>query len=530
MPSNFISEIDNHSSQTTSLNSNLSDSYLILLEGGLGGEIGKKSYKPTITLLKTNQLTDSFVNPEMMDFTYFSRSEIKNENDCGYALSIENDSLNRSSVTIGHYKTFKNENPMVETNLIEYSNRYTGGISSLTPISNNGLVGDFVLRSIDPITGVLDTGLNLNKYYLELVDIAGDYSNARGKCFLEKTINEANLTSLFNFYVIDLDLQTGYSSYTTSSFIVNANLVGVGHTINCASPHNFRHGDNVVVAHPDDLYSLDFIVDSFTPNSITLTNIQNSNKINFPNGTNFVEFPAGCSVSLKNDDGFIFSTTTTAELDASLNNYFSEFSQNKGLNIQISKKQTSSTLEISNDLTVKRDHIFGTNLPNINMLVERVENKDYLTTQYGSDPIKNQIKNKPKFMLLFNGFVKQNNIWNYYIGNQNGVYKIMQLLNFYLPSSFKILLGNSIKPLTSGNRCYHSIKLYEVNTYTNLASNKDNSEKNIQNAIRIILDSLIDKYKEKLFFSSSVEFLTTDLYYSEVDRINIFGKIKQTTL
>ena len=106
----------------------------------------------------------------------------------------------------------------------------------------------------------------------------------------------------------------------------------------------------------------------------------------------------------------------------------------------------------------------------------------------------------------------------------------MQLPNFSLPSSFKILLGNSIKSLPSGNRCYHSIKLYEVNTYTNLASNKDNSEKNIQNAIRIILDSLIDKYKEKLFFSSSVEFLTTDLYYSEVDRINIFGKIKQTTL
>jgi hypothetical protein len=85
--------------------------------------------------------------------------------------------------------------------------------------------------------------------------------------------------------------------------------------------------------------------------------------------------------------------------------------------------------------------------------------------------------------------------------------------------TIKIILGSPIKYINGVARCYYSNKIYEVLVYTDLKSSD----------IPKVLSYLSRKYKEKITFSSPVEFQSTDMYYSITDKINIVGKIKKTS-
>jgi hypothetical protein len=64
--------------------------------------------------------------------------------------------------------------------------------------------------------------------------------------------------------------------------------------------------------------------------------------------------------------------------------------------------------------------------------------------------------------------------------------------------------------------------LYEVLCYKNL------QYLNTGQPQSIIVDYLIQKYKEKTFFGNNTEIQTADdIYYSQVDRPNIFGKVRK---
>ena len=157
--------------------------------------------------------------------------------------------------------------------------------------------------------------------------------------------------------------------------------------------------------------------------------------------------------------------------------------------------------------------------PNFN--IYRIGGRDYLKSQYvGRD----QLISKNKFSIISYGFYKQNNVFNYFQGHYKNI-KIYptafpRLLSD--PKSFLFILGVSSYNNQGVYKPYYTHKLYEVLCYKNL------QYLNTGQPQSIIVDYLIQKYKEKAFFGNNTEIQTADnIYYSQADRPNIFGKVRK---
>ena len=155
--------------------------------------------------------------------------------------------------------------------------------------------------------------------------------------------------------------------------------------------------------------------------------------------------------------------------------------------------------------------------------------------QYGTDLVKNQIKNKSKFNIFYHGLernLSQSNnntsqtVTTYSCGNDVSSFvsntQIDQdvlgpLLNE--EKVIQLIIGSPVKTIGGIARCYYSNRIYEVLIYINLKSSD----------VPKVLMGLSKKYSQKTSFSSPVEFQASDMYYSATDKINILGKIKKTS-
>ena len=131
---------------------------------------------------------------------------------------------------------------------------------------------------------------------------------------------------------------------------------------------------------------------------------------------------------------------------------------------------------------------------------------------------------KNKFSIISYGFYKQNNVFNYFQGHYKNI-KIHPTAFPRLisdPKSFLFILGVSSYNNQGVYKPYYTHKLYEVLCYKNL------QYLNTGQPQSIIVDYLIQKYKEKAFFGNNTEIQTADnIYYSQADRPNIFGKVRK---
>jgi len=138
-------------------------SSLIMLQGGQGGSFGEKSFKPRVVLAQAN-LSSSELSLTSAEIMNYSTTEIKNENDCGYAIDFKTDASNQCNFTIGQYNPYGDLDIYNRSQLLQFSDVFTGGVSSSAIFLNGDSVGDFKFVSSANLTPQLDSDLNLNKY------------------------------------------------------------------------------------------------------------------------------------------------------------------------------------------------------------------------------------------------------------------------------------------------------------------------------------------------------------------------------
>ena len=511
-------------------------SALVILKGGQGGSFAEKSYKPKVILAETDLSSSELtINPDKI-FPY-STTEIKSENDCGYAVNFKTDASNQCDFTLGEYDPYNNLNIYAPSQLLPFSYLYTGGVSSSDVLASGDAVGDFTLQTFNGayyLSGDLDTELNLNKYYLELRN-----SGAINEPFyLQKSI-DFNLVdnSVFIFYVAQTDLVSGYATYNTGVINFNNNTNGIASVTGGFYDTLFSENDLIRIEHPSGYYNAKAKITAKNASTNVYT-FKITESGNFPR-TNSVSFPLGSSVSIF--DGESNKLSICAPSDAApigIDSYNAFYSDRKdGFQFKIDKKVTTNHKELNNSLTFTNDknlfknNISDTNAISIDFSFPRIGNRKYMQDQYGTDLIKNQIKNKSKFNIFFHGFernLSQSNdntsqaVTNYSCGNEVSFFvSDRQIKQDILGSlslgrkTIELIIGSPIR----SERCYYSNRIYEVLIYIDLKSSD----------IPKVLAGLSKKYSQKTNFSSPVEFQTSDMYYSTADKINILGKIKKTS-
>jgi len=511
-------------------------SALVILKGGQGGSFAEKSYKPKVILAETDLSSSELtINPDKI-FPY-STTEIKSENDCGYAINFKTDASNQCDFTLGEYNPYNNLNIYAPSQLLPFSYLYTGGVSSSDVLASGDAVGDFTLQTFNGayyLSGDLDTELNLNKYYLELRN-----SGAINEPFyLQKSI-DFNLVdnSVFIFYVAQTDLVSGYATYNTGVINFNNNTNGIASVTGGFYDTLFSENDLIRIEHPSGYYNAKAKITAKNASTNVYT-FKITESGNFPR-TNSVSFPLGSSVSIF--DGESNKLSICAPSDAApigIDSYNAFYSDRKdGFQFKIDKKVTTNHKELNNSLTFTNDknlfknNISDTNAISIDFSFPRIGNRKYMQDQYGTDLIKNQIKNKSKFNIFFHGFernLSQSNdntsqaVTNYSCGNEVSFFvSDRQIKQDILGSlslgqkTIELIIGSPIR----SERCYYSNRIYEVLIYIDLKSSD----------IPKVLAGLSKKYSQKTNFSSPVEFQTSDMYYSTADKINILGKIKKTS-
>ena len=508
-------------------------SSLILLQGGQGGAFGEKSYKPKVILANVDLQSYDF-NLNEADINKCSTTEIKSENDCGYAINFKTDASNQCDFTLGEYDPYNNLNIYAPSQLLPFSYLYTGGVSSSAVLASGSAVGDFTLQTFTGayyLSGNLDTELNLNKYYLELRN-----SGAINEPFyLQKSI-DFNLVdnSVFIFYVAQTDLVSGYATYNTGVITFNNNTIGIASVTGGFYDTLFSENDLIRIEHPSGYYNAKAKITAKNASTNVYT-FQITESGNFPR-TNSVSFPLGSSVSIFDEESnklSICAQSNKMPSDAAgYNNHYSDPAD--GFQFKIDKKVTTNHKELSNSLSFTFDKKLlnlNANAIEIKSSFPRIGNRKYMQDQYGTDLIKNQIKNKSKFNIFFHGFernLSQSNdntsqaVTNYSCGNEVSFFvSDRQIKQDILGSlslgqkTIELIIGSPIR----SERCYYSNRIYEVLIYIDLKSSD----------IPKVLAGLSKKYSQKTNFSSPVEFQTSDMYYSTADKINILGKIKKTS-
>lgn len=517
------------------------DSRGLIFKGGDGGDLGEKSYKPEIFYAKID-LVDNLGNIQLNQNKLVNNDEIKTENDAGYAIRLIEDGSNQCDLNINLYSQIPSINIYQTGSLFNYTSLASGVVSSSTTIYNDGSFGDFTLKvgaGGGGVTSINDTDLGLNKYY---IDLKNGFANPspQSDVIIGKQLNLTNLNNLFCFYVIELDYfdgdySTNYSAYLTDTAVYDKNQNSID--LSSISTNDFANGDYLKISSEKDIYSAVGIYNAGKLTNVTFRNSSPS------------DFYAGASVGINvNTDGVDsppdlkfcgFQTNFNINYP---NSFFTQGGSNNeydlGLHFKIDKKVSTSGKEISNVLFIDSDKFGlyqGATSPEpsalINLQKERIRNRSYITDQYGSDATKLIIKNKPKFTLIYHGIIKNANGYTYYLGNESGLIAT-NTVNisdpFFGITNPYLLVGNPNLKFTNAIhgiddvRTYYQVKLYEVLVYKNL------NFTNIYNPLDVVRASLINKYKQKLFIDASQEFLSSDMYYTYVDRLNILGKIKKT--
>ena len=509
-------------------------SSLVILQGGQGGSFGEKSFKPKVILAEANIVSSELTLDSSQISNYYSTTEIKTENDCGYAIDFKTDASNQCDFNIGEYSPYDNLNIYNASQILPFSDLYTGGVSSATSLSNGSTVGSFTLITDpygDPLTPTLDSELNLNKYYLEL----RNSSTIEDAYYLQKAINFSDVnTSVFVFYVAQTDLVSGYATYNTGVININATTAnptgGFFDTL-------IDVGDMVYISHPSGYYGVEakITAKNGTTNIYTF-NVEKSNNV----PPNQVIFPVGSSVSIidatSSNKLSIWNENPPSNIDL-YNDLYSNAAY--GLQYNIAKKVTTNHKEIFNSVFFNADKKLFSDQASAQIIqasFERIGNRTYMQDQYGTNVIKNQIKNKSKFNIFYHGFerlISKNNtdttqaVTTYSCGSDTSPFVSQAQVDQDVIGSLqqagktvKLIVGSPIKKINNLNtRCYYSNKIYEVLIYIDLKSSD----------IEKVLLGLSKKYSQKTSFSSPVEFQSTDMYYSETDKINILGKIKKTS-
>lgn len=516
------------------------DTYLLRVQGGNGGNFGEKGYKGELFFSKTriNDIQNITVNS--LNFSNFNYSTIGEESDAGYAIRQINDAQNSCNLTIAPYSPVSSLNIYASGAYLKFNDLYSGVASSATALNDGDSFGDFVVLTSTSITPILDSSLSLNKYYLPLHDpqtILKRSLLVNNAANPSSTRTSDSFENVFIFYVLETDILDQYWTFSVSDFNCSTSSV-----IEVDDVGSFQNGDRIRISHPLGFYYAEYDIDSVSAPNITVLS-SDKVEINFPSSTE-VLFPVGSPITVVNKkqtsdsaysrltDSSIFATISETHT-LSKNSYtplFENRASNYGFSATVSKSVSSSDKELSNALTVQSDACFANSFPqSINYVSDRVFSRQYSQDQYGADSTKLAIKNKTKLSLLYHGLQKRNNQYYYVCGNETKLLKNQllpsqdgSLINFLNGNANYLLVGAPVSVAGSDLRLYSSLKLYEVLVYHNL------DFRSSFNPIELIKTSLIQKYKERLFFSPSVEIQSSDMYYSKTDRINILGKVKKS--
>lgn len=509
-------------------------SSFVLLRGGQGGAEGEKSYKPQVVLADMDIASYAI---QIDDARICSTTEIKSENDCGYAINFKTDASNQCDFTLGEYDPYNNLNIYTPSQILPFSYLYTGGVSTSNGLQSGDPVGDFVLEvdySAAWLTPVLDTELNLNKYYLEL----RNNSAIEDAYYLQRSI-DFNLVdnSVFIFYVAQTDLVSGYATYNTGIINFPNNAAGLTTVTGGFYDTLFSINDVISIEHPSGYYNAkaEITEKNVSTNVYTFKIIESGN---FPR-TNSVSFPLGSSVSIfdRFESNKLSICAQSNYMPSNAEGYNNNYSDAKdGFQFKIEKKVTTNHKELSNSLSFT----FDKKLLNINASpikidysFPRIGNRKYMQDQYGADLVKNQIKNKSKFNIFYHGVERNaSQVSTYSCGNEVSSFVSSRQINEDILAgslagplaspanrTVNLIVGSPLSGLPGAKRCYYSNRIYEVLIYINLRSSD----------IPKVLTGLSKKYSQKTNFSSPVEFQTSDMYYSTTDKINILGKIKKTS-
>ena len=520
------------------INSKPKFSSLIMLQGGQGGFFGEKSYKPKV-ILGDADIKSSELSLSSAAVTIYSTTEIKNENDCGYAIDFKTDASNKCSFTIGQYNPNFDLNIYTKSLTLPFSDVFTGGVNNATDLYNNDNVGNFKFVASTAgvgysLTPQLDSELNLNKYYLDLRN--SDPVEIDKPFYLEKSINFADVgASVYVFYVAEIDLVSGYATYSTGTISYNKEDTTTSITGGFFD-NIFQVGDIINISHPNNYYQLKAEITNKDVSNIYTLSIEE--QINPPSSSKTVVFPVGSSVTILDDD--LNANKLSVWTDKSLNtltdynNLFLDPSY--GTQINIGKKVTSNHKETFNKIyfNTEKKFLSAEQTPfTIAASYNRIGNRTYMQDQYGTDIVKNQIKNKAKFGIFYHGIEKTSlqpasnsnqskTIYNCgcegasFVSNAQLNQDVFSLIG---DKTIKLILGTPLKYVNNVARCYYSNKIYEVLVYVDLKSSD----------IPKIISYLSNKYSQKMVFSSPVEFQSSDMYYSIADKINILGKVKKTS-
>lgn len=517
------------------------------LIGGAGGDVGEKSYKPKVQFFLGLPVDSQSSSPiDVQTYPAYYTKEIKEENDCGHAIKILYSNTNKSEININYLNPTSGINIYSSSDQLKFSALYSGVAQSKTAgtnLTNGTSVNNFSIltNGTETVSVVQDTELGLNKNYLDLT--SSNYGDV-GTKFVKLSVSSAtDADSIYNVFVSEIDVNQGYVSYITSS-ISPSSLSYTSTTtltIPIESAKLFSNGDIIRVQDITDNsnFAIGVVSSYASTNLVVVFNKQVNEDGRYLKNI----LPVGSSVSIEpinnwkyqtnfsNCISTFFSESAYTETADNLRGKFSS-EQMHGFRFRHQRQVTNNSIidyynrfsYISNNFSqtsAETELLLRSTLGDPNFTVYRIGERDYLKSQYTG---KNQLISKNKFSIMSYGFYKQNDVFNYFQGHYKNI-KIYptgfsEILND--PKSFLFILGISSHNNQGVYKPYYTHKLYEVLCYKNL------QYLNTGQPQSIIIDYLIQKYKEKAFFGDNTEIQTSnDIYYSQVDRPNIFGKVRK---
>lgn len=533
----FYYNYDEKLPEVTSIANIPEKAQILQLKGGNGGRLGEKSFKPQI-IFAQGEVTDGGDAQTSKNINTYG---FGSENDCGFAVKINEDVNNKSQVNIGYINSTSAINIYLSGNDLQFTKLISGSVETSTSFADGVTVKDFTVSTngTSLISSVLDTDLGLNKYYFDMNDGTADCSK-----FLTATISDSSsgtpsiaepLTDLLNVYVVETDVNDAYLSY------INANqefIKGSSASVTIEASKSFSTGNVVRIQES----TVKYIIGTITGYN-SVTGQLDINNISMPSGSSigkltlalgsFVTINEIYDPALKDLTSHCVSITST--LDTNANNVFKDYfraSGTAGFRFTYQKEKTNTISESKNKISFYHDSfiLFTEGVDSlINtynsplFITDRITQRDYIRSQYSG--AKSVLIRKNKFSIIFNGFYSggRNNTSDYFSGSYGSIqagFPNLKILKDY--NNVKILIGNGAKLNTNGSYSpYFTMKLYEVLVYKNIANLRSG------NPQRIICDYLVSKYKNKAFFDSSEIQTDAPIYYSSSDRPNILGKVQK---
>ena len=506
---------------------------ILQLKGGNGGGLGEKSFKPQIVFAK-GEVTDGGDAQTTENINTYG---FGSENDCGFAIRINEDVNNKSQVNIGYINSTSAINIYLSGNDLQFTKLISGSVETLSTYNDGDDIKDFEASTngTSSISSVLDTDLGLNKYYFDMND-GTDCSK-----FLKATISDPNsatpaikepLTDLLNVYVVETDVNDDYLSYINANQEFKKN---VSATVTIEAAKTFSTGDVIRIQESTVKYIIGTVTGYNSVSgqlAITTTSTSSGLPITLALGS-FVTINEIYDPALKDLSSHCVSITSTLETNANsiFKNYFSA-RNTSGFRFTYQKEKTNTISESKNKISFHKDSfvvvyqdvdyiIFANNSPLF--ITDRITQRDYIRSQYSG--AKSVLIRKNKFSIIFNGFYSggRNNTSNYFSGSYGSVQAgFPDVKTVKDNNNVTILIGNGARLNTNGSYSpYYTMKLYEALVYKNIANLRSGKPQ------RIICDYLVSKYKNKAFFDSSEIQTDAPIYYSQSDRPNILGKVQK---